>query len=147
MNSMRFRMNSSDSLKLSDDLSSRRGRVNNDAITVQLPITPGHSASADEVAIELAPTDVDPTAEDAYWAAHFRSRSYVSAGAEYPEFRAAYRFGWESRRLLPDTSWDIAKPKLRAEWTGDPANFQMTWGEAERAVLDAWNHAGAERSS
>ncbi len=147
MNSMRFRMNSSDSLKLSDDLSSRQGRAKKDAITVQLPITPDYSASADELAVELAPTDVDPTAEDAYWSAHFRSCPYVSPDAEYPEYRGAYRFGWESRSRLPETSWDIAKPKLRAEWTADPANFLMAWGEAEAAVLDAWNHAGAERSS
>ena len=138
-------MNTIDKMQRSTDFSPQLAKPSTGAPTVRLPVPPGYAESADELAFGRAPTEVDPSAEDAYWAAHFRSCPYVSPDAQYPEYRAAYRFGWESRRLLPDTSWDIAKPKLRADWTGDPANFLMTWGEAEAAVRDAWNHAGAER--
>ncbi len=95
---------------------------------------------------ETTPYEVDAHAEDAYWAEHYRDSPYVPAGTPYDHVRAAYRFGWESCRRLPDVSWNIALPRLRSEWNADPANFMMTWAEAERAVQDAWNHAGAPRS-
>jgi hypothetical protein len=138
-------MNTIDKLQLSQEFASQGARPTQDAPTVRLPVPPGYAASVDELAFATAAVEVDPGAEDAYWAAHFRSCPYIAAGTEYTEYRAAYRFGWESRRRLPDTRWDIAKPKLRAEWIADPANFLMSWGEAESAVRDAWNHAGAQR--
>ncbi|HEX5498188.1 MAG TPA: hypothetical protein VFX03_03135, partial [Thermomicrobiales bacterium] len=39
----------------------------------------------------------DPTAEDAYWREHFRTRPYVGPEDTYERFQPAYRHGWESR--------------------------------------------------
>lgn len=145
MNTMRFHMNNNDSFKLSTDISSRQGQASRSTRAEHATRVPKETASVEELAFAAAVVDVDPAAEDAYWAAHFHSCPYIAAGTPYTEYRAAYRFGWESRRRLPDTSWDIAKSRLRAEWSADPANFLMHWGEAESAVRDAWNHAGAQR--
>src|SRR5487761_1596393 len=38
----------------------------------------------------------DPTAEDAYWREHFRTRPYVGREDSYERFQPAYRYGWES---------------------------------------------------
>ncbi len=108
---------------------------------------PAH-VDPDRFGIELneEPIEIDAHAEDAYWAKHYHDRPYVLQGVPYAHMRAAFRFGWESRRRLPDATWAIALPRLRSEWNADPANFVMSWSEAEGAVRDAWNHAGAERS-
>ncbi len=108
--------------------------------------TASFEASVDDLAFGHEPLNIDPHAEDAYWAQQYRKSPYVAAGTTYDEVRAAYRFGWESRRRLDCANWDIALPRLRAEWNADPANFMMTWSEAEPAAHDAWNHAGAQRA-
>jgi hypothetical protein len=106
---------------------------------------PTHAATIDELAFDEAPFEIDARAEDIYWAEHFRDSPYIPQGTPYTQVRAAYRFGWESRRRMPHASWAIALPRLRSEWIADPANFLMSWNEAEHAVRDAWNRASASR--
>ena len=120
-------------------------RVNNDTPTRQLRAVDQTQAKVDDLALDHDPLTIDAMAEDAYWAEHYADSPYVPEGTPYEHVRAAYRFGWESRRRLPSTQWTIAMPRLRAEWNADPANFVMSWSEAERAVRDAWNHAGTQR--
>src|SRR5438105_519550 len=36
--------------------------------------------------------NIDPTAEDAYWREHYKTRPYVSSGIAYTEYAPAYRF-------------------------------------------------------
>jgi hypothetical protein len=104
-----------------------------------------YPSSIDQFVFEQSPLDIDAQAEDSYWAEHFRDSPYLPQGTPYTHVRAAYRFGWESRRRLPNVEWIVALPKLRSEWNADPANFVMSWSEAEHAVRDAWNHASAQR--
>lgn len=103
-------------------------------------------ASIDELVFADPPLEIDTRAEDSYWAEHYQHGGYVPTGTRYDEVRAAFRFGWESRRRLPDVDWNIALPRLRSEWNADPANYVMSWSEAEKAARDAWNHAGAQRN-
>jgi hypothetical protein len=104
-----------------------------------------YPSSIDQFVFERSPLDIDAQAEDSYWAEHFRDSPYLPQGTPYIDVRAAYRFGWESRRRLPNVDWIVALPKLRSEWNADPANFVMSWSEAEHAVHEAWNHASAQR--
>ncbi|HET6545404.1 MAG TPA: hypothetical protein VFG55_01505 [Rhodanobacteraceae bacterium] len=85
---------------------------------------------------------VDPTAEEAYWNENYAGRPYVKEGVAYEYYRPAYRFGWEARVLHPDKSWDEVRPTLQQYWTGDPANFELPWEDAEGAVRDAWDRIG-----
>jgi len=84
---------------------------------------------------------VEPTIEDEYWSTHFKSRPYVRAGANYEEYRDAFRYGWESR-LRTTSTWDEAAPSIEQGWDELEDRSELTWQDAREAVRDAWNRAG-----
>lgn len=79
----------------------------------------------------------DPTAEDAYWREHFRSRPYVSPEDRYERFQPAYRYGWESRFEHAGRSFEEVEPELQQRWT--TAAPDLSWDKARYATRDAWN--------
>lgn len=81
----------------------------------------------------------DPEVEDAYWRENYRTRPYVKTGADYDQYRAAYRYGGESRAKHQGTTWDAATPTLEKGWDSAKANSRLGWGEAKDAVRDGWH--------
>ena len=81
----------------------------------------------------------DPAVEDAYWRDNYRSRPYVSPGADYSNYRDAYRYGWESRARAR-ASWDDTQSDLERGWDKARANSRLAWSEAKDAVRDGWHH-------
>lgn len=81
----------------------------------------------------------DPAVEDAYWQDNYRSRPYVTKGADYSTYRDAYRYGWESR-ANGGGSWDDSQRDLERGWDSARANSRLAWSEAKDAVRDGWHH-------
>ena len=79
----------------------------------------------------------DPTAEDAYWREHFRTRPYVGPEDNYERFQPAYRYGWESRLEHAGHSFEEVEPDLQRRWTTATPN--MGWDTARHATRDAWD--------
>src|SRR5207253_4642725 len=59
---------------------------------------------------------VNPTAEDAYWREHYKTRPYYEHGRGYDDYRPAYEYGWESRGRYPGKDFDEVEPHLRKGW-------------------------------
>lgn len=79
----------------------------------------------------------DPTAEDAYWREHYRTRPYVRPGDAYERYEPAYRFGWESRFEHAGRTFEDIEPELEQRWmTAAP---DMGWDTARHATRDAWD--------
>jgi hypothetical protein len=79
----------------------------------------------------------DPTAEDAYWREHFRTRPYVRPEDSYERFQPAYRYGWESRMAQAGRTFEEVEPELQQRWTTAAPN--LTWDTARFATRDAWD--------
>ncbi|HET6882827.1 MAG TPA: hypothetical protein VFI31_21850 [Pirellulales bacterium] len=78
----------------------------------------------------------NPTAEDAYWREHFRTRPYVGDQDTYERFQPAYRYGWESRMEHAGHTFEEVEPQLRERWmTAAPS---IGWDTARHATRDAW---------
>jgi hypothetical protein len=78
---------------------------------------------------------INPTEEDAFWQANYRTRPYASGQIDYNVYRPAYRYGWETRGAFPGRLFEDVEPELRAGW-GSTSN--MKWVDARAAVRDAW---------
>ncbi|MGA9421943.1 MAG: hypothetical protein WBW61_06235 [Rhodanobacteraceae bacterium] len=106
------------------------------------------SVSADATATRQADEHelvdaIDAAAEEAYWNKYYASRPYIKEGAVFDFYRPAYRYGWESRATYVDKSWDEVRDVLQEDWSADPANFEMSWEDAEPAARDAWERINA----
>jgi hypothetical protein len=79
----------------------------------------------------------NPSAQDTYWREHFASRPYVRPGAEYGEYAAAYRVGWEGPGRYGELNWEKAEPRMGEDWhrTGESG---LDWAKASPAAKDAW---------
>ena len=80
----------------------------------------------------------DPAVEDEYWRTNYRTRPYVTPGADYSTYRDAYRYGWESRVNRRGT-WDDAQSDLERGWDKAKANSRLAWSDAKDAVRDGWH--------
>lgn len=103
-------------------------------VTETLPITQRLPALASEI---------DPAAEEAYWAKHYAAQPYISPGEDYSRFRAAYRHGWMARMRHPKAAWIDVAQELKTTWDIDPANFDFPWSRARSAVRDAWDRVAS----
>lgn len=87
---------------------------------------------------------IDPTVEDAYWREHYPRSQYYDPFLDYDRIRPAYEYGWRSRALYADRSWDEAKDDLRREWESQQAEkVPGTWEDAQRPIRDAWDRVEA----
>ncbi|REJ82176.1 MAG: glycine zipper family protein [Acidobacteria bacterium] len=87
---------------------------------------------------------LDPTHEDVYWETRYRSRPYVAEGESYEQYRPAYQYGWNARRLYSGrkTRWSEVEPDLRKGWENQSDSAPMHWGKAQVAVREAWDRVG-----
>ena len=86
---------------------------------------------------------VNPTVEDDYWRRNYASRSYVTPGATYETYRAAYEFGWESFRRYRGRAFDDVEGDLRREW--ERTDREMSWETARGAASDSWHRVGEQQ--
>lgn len=84
---------------------------------------------------------VDADEEDAYWAEHYASRPYVTADRGYEHYRAAYRYGWESRirHHADGRTYDELEPELERDWEERRGASPLDWSDARHAARDAWH--------
>jgi len=83
---------------------------------------------------------VNPAVEDDYWRRNYATRSYVTPGATYEAYRAAYQFGWECYRRYRGRRFADIEGELRREW--ERTDREMTWESARGATRDAWQRVG-----
>jgi hypothetical protein len=82
---------------------------------------------------------VNPTTEDHYWRHHFHTRPYVTQGAKYEEYEAAYAFGIQMREHLIEHTWEEAETVIRVNWEESPHAAALPWERARPAIQDAWD--------
>src|SRR5438093_10064994 len=83
---------------------------------------------------------VNPTVEDDYWRRNYATRPYVTPGATYDTYRAAYQFGWECYRRYRGRRFADIEGDLRREW--ERTDREMSWESARGATRDAWQRVG-----
>ena len=81
--------------------------------------------------------------EDDYWRRNYASRPYVTPGATYETYRAAYQFGWESFRRYRGRPFDDVEGDLRREW--ERTDREMSWETARGAARDSWHRVGEQQ--
>jgi phage tail tape-measure protein len=87
---------------------------------------------------------INPTVEDAYWRENYVKRNYVERSRSYDDYRAAYRYGWESRARLGDKPYRDVEGDLERGWDKAKGESKLAWAQAKHATKDAWHHiAGA----
>jgi len=84
---------------------------------------------------------VNPTAEEAYWREAYSDEPYYEKGRRYEDYHPAYALGWESVGLY-DGPFDVAEPRLLAEWDKGRTPSSLEWGQARPAVQAAYERAG-----
>jgi hypothetical protein len=82
---------------------------------------------------------IDPTAEDAYWRAHYSDRPYVERDADYDEYAAAYRTGYEGRGRYDGRSFEDAESDLERDYAKYRGPSRLNWQQARQATRDAWH--------
>ena len=75
--------------------------------------------------------------EEAHWRAAFGSRPYVSTGADFDTYRAAYRHGFDAAGGEV-SAFAQAEPDLERRWRSDPAAARLPWEQARLAARDAF---------
>jgi uncharacterized protein (TIGR02271 family) len=81
---------------------------------------------------------IDPTAEDAYWREHYRSRPYVEKNADYESYRLAYRYGVEAHGKTEGRPFEEVESKLKRGWARARGESKLAWDKARDAVRDAY---------
>ncbi len=89
--------------------------------------------------------EVDPTAEDAYWAASFSGEGYVDPAGTYNDYAPAYRVGYLGYGSSKHASFDEAEPELRASWETLKGGSRLDWEKARLASRAAWDRVEKNR--
>lgn len=82
---------------------------------------------------------LNPTVEDAYWRANYKTRPYTKADMSYDTYQPAYKYGWESRSRYADKKYDEVESNLESGWDRTRGTGKMAWSDAKGAVKDAWH--------
>jgi hypothetical protein len=82
---------------------------------------------------------MDPTAEDAYWRAHYSKQTYVDHDAAYGSYQMAYQTGYQGRRQYPGKTYEEVEADLRRSYEKSQGSATLTWDKARHATRDAWN--------
>lgn len=88
---------------------------------------------------KAAAEEIDPSVEGAYWRDNYAQRPYVTNGAPYDAYEAAYRFGWESAQTYRGQTFDQVELQLEREWTRLHGHSKTPWVVAKQAARDAWD--------
>lgn len=81
---------------------------------------------------------IDPTVEDAYWRENFSKQPYVETDADYQDYEAAYRTGYEARLRYEDALFEDVEPQLERDYENNRNQSPLNWSKARHAVRDAW---------
>ncbi len=95
-------------------------------------------AVAGGAAGHVAGEAIDPTLENSYWEANYKTRRYVDAARPYADYQDAYRYGWESRLSNPSTAGTRSRRDLAKGWEKARGKSLLAWEKAEAATKDAW---------
>ncbi|MDX2198995.1 MAG: hypothetical protein SF069_08495 [Phycisphaerae bacterium] len=87
---------------------------------------------------KAAAEEIDPSIESAYWRDNYAERPYVTYGAPYDTYEAAYRLGWESAQNYRGQTFEQVEPQLEREWTRLHGQSKTPWAVAKQAARDAW---------
>jgi hypothetical protein len=82
---------------------------------------------------------LDPAVEGFYWEGRFRARPYYEFGLTFADYEPAYRYGWETRSLLPVSNWEAAEGDLATGWGRAKGGSRLSWEQARGATHDAWD--------
>ncbi|MDB6137457.1 MAG: hypothetical protein JWO94_529 [Verrucomicrobiaceae bacterium] len=83
--------------------------------------------------------EIDPTAEEAYWAENFGGEGYVDPAGTYNDYAPAYRAGYLGYGSGRYTSFDHAEPDLKASWDTAKGESKLPWEKAKPASRAAWD--------
>jgi hypothetical protein len=84
---------------------------------------------------------INPSDEDQYWSQHYLSRPYVASGSSYDEYRPAYQYGYHSRSVIHDRSFDDVQSEMETHWDKVRGKSTLEWNRARDAARDAWDRA------
>src|SRR5207249_2300076 len=59
---------------------------------------------------------IDPAVEERYWEEEFPNRPYYTEGAEFEEYRPAYRYGMDASQKYPGKRFDEIEARLGRAW-------------------------------
>ena len=82
---------------------------------------------------------IDPTAENVYWQANFKSRPYAVGGLGFDEYGPAYRYDVDAFGQYPGRSFDDVESNMSRDWDSARGSSSLDWGRAKHATRDAWN--------
>ncbi len=82
---------------------------------------------------------IDPAEEETHWQEQFPSRPYYREGANFEEYRPAYRYGVEAANKYPGKRFDEVETRLGRSWPRNRGESRLTWGKARDAVRDAFD--------
>ena len=83
---------------------------------------------------------VNPTMEDAYWAAQYNREPYYEAGRTYDDYGPAYRLGTSGRTQWPGT-FEAAENNLSTQWEARKERSTLSWPQARAASHAAWQRS------
>ncbi len=81
---------------------------------------------------------IDPTLENSYWEANYKTRHYVDSSRPYSDYQDAYRYGWEYRLSNPNRKWNEVQADLASGWDKAKRKSALAWDQAQAATKDAW---------
>src|SRR5690606_1358981 len=81
---------------------------------------------------------IDPTAEDAYWSAHYSERPYVTTDYNYDDYGPAYRYGVDAYGRYGTRSFDDIEADLDRGWEGARSGSRLDWHDARHAARESW---------
>ena len=84
---------------------------------------------------------INPEVEDDYWKTNYSSRSYVTTGSTYDDYRPAYRMGYERYPEYHGRTFDEVEPEFERDWGSRRGDSRLSWHEAKHATRDAFDRA------
>jgi len=76
----------------------------------------------------------------AYWETHHVTQDdYVGEFDYADDYAAAYRLGYQGRRLYPGRTWEQAEAGLERDWDALKGKSRLTWEQARSAGRAAWD--------
>ncbi|MHB1766396.1 MAG: hypothetical protein ACYCUV_00930 [Phycisphaerae bacterium] len=83
-------------------------------------------------------TEVDPDIEHDFWRSSYSSRPYFREDMPYDQLGPAYQYGWESRMLYNNKTFEESEPILARGWPAHRGHSHLHWDQAKHAARDSW---------
>ena len=90
--------------------------------------------------------DIDPTVEHDFWRTNYPSRPYFNGKMPYDEFAPAYQYGWESKMLYNNKTFEQNEPDLARGWAQYRGKSTLQWDQAKHATRDSWERLKNRKS-